>query len=74
MLCLNIKILTIHRTRRLVALTARTVTFLGGCCGGACIVWNSLQGSDGGEDPTTLVAINRSLYVVNGIRPVTCMD
>lgn len=68
------KHLTIHLTRRLVALTARTVTFLGGCCGGAWIVWNSLQGSEGGDEPTTLVAISRSLYVVNGTRPVTCID
>lgn len=53
-------VLTIQRTLKLVALTARTVTFLGGCRGGACMVWNSLQGSDGADDPTTLLATTRS--------------
>lgn len=53
------RVLTIQRTLRLVALTARTVTFRGGCCGGAWMVWNSLHGSEGAEEPTTLLAMIR---------------
>lgn len=70
MLLINLK-LTIHLTRSSVALIALTVTFLGGYAGGACIVWNSLVGSEGVEAPTTLFAINRNLYIVKGTNPVT---
>lgn len=38
------------------------------------MVWNSLHGSEGADDPTTLVAITRNLYVVNGMRPMTSID
>lgn len=64
-------VLTIHLTLSSVALIALTVTFLGGWDGGACIVWNSLVGSEGTDGPTTFLAISRNLYKVNGIKPTT---
>lgn len=67
------KRLTIQRTRSSVALMALTVTFRGGCAGGAWMVWNSLVGSDGSDIPTTFLAINLSRYVVNGTKSVTVM-
>jgi hypothetical protein len=35
------------------------------------MVWNSLVGSEGDEDPTTLFEIIRNLYSINGTSPVT---
>lgn len=64
-------LLTIHLTLSSVSLMARTVTFRGGWDGGAWMVWNSLVGSDGSEGPTTLRAISRRRYRVNGISPTT---
>lgn len=71
---LNSKALTIHLTLNSVALIARTVTFLGGKAGGAWMVWNSFEDSEGCECPTTLLAIRRNRYWVKGTNPVTVMD
>lgn len=60
--------LTIHRTLNSLADIARTVTFHGGCAGGACNVSNSFVASEGSEGPTTFTAIKRSWYLVNGIK------
>lgn len=60
--------LTIHLTRTSVADIALTVTFQGGCAGGACIVWNSLVESEAFEGPTTFTAMMRNLYTENGTK------
>ena len=52
----------IHLTLSCLALTALKVTFMGGCLGGAWMVWNRCVGSEGLEGPTTLWATSLSSY------------